>query len=166
MTERKKEPVSFFASVMLMKLKINRILSAVLILFTAILSSCGSGQQKNKYSAYSMDYFDTVISIVGYENTEDEFNETADRIFAQFEEYHKLYSIYHRFDGLENLCTVNELSDGAHRTVTVDGRIIDMLKFAVEMYGTTDGTVNVAMGSVLSGTKGSFSWGIFTISRN
>jgi thiamine biosynthesis lipoprotein len=40
--------------------------------------------------------------------------------------------------------------DGAHRTVTVDRRIIDMLLYAKEMYATTDGIVNVAMGSVLS----------------
>ncbi len=97
-----------------------------------------------------MDYFDTVITIVGYERTEEEFNTVADEILAQFAEYHRLYSIYHRFDGLENLCTINDLVDGAHRTVRVDKRIIDMLVYAKEMYAVTGGTVNVAMGSVLS----------------
>ena len=97
-----------------------------------------------------MDYFDTVITVVGYENTKEEFDAVAGEILAQFSEYHKLYSIYHRFEGVENLCTVNELVDGAHRTVTVDRRIIDMLLYAKEMYEITDGTVNVAMGSVLS----------------
>ncbi len=97
-----------------------------------------------------MDYFDTVITIVGYESTKEEFDAVADDILSQFEEYHKLYSIYHRFDGMENLCTVNELVDGVHRTVTVDKRIIDMLLYAKEMYTVTDGMVNVAMGSVLS----------------
>lgn len=97
-----------------------------------------------------MDYFDTVISIVGYEKTEAEFDAVAGEILSELGEYHRLYSIYHRFDGLENLCTVNELVDGAHRTVTVDRRIIDMLLYAKEMYTLTGGTVNVAMGSVLS----------------
>ena len=97
-----------------------------------------------------MDYFDTVITIVGYENTEAEFDAVADLVLSELGEYHRLYSIYHRFDGLENLCTVNELVDGAHRTVTVDKRIIDMLLYAKEVYALTDGTVNVAMGSVLS----------------
>jgi thiamine biosynthesis lipoprotein len=50
---------------------------------------------------------------------------------------------------MENLCTINDLVDGAHPTVTVDRRIIDMLLFAREMYNKTDGMVNVAMGSVL-----------------
>lgn len=97
-----------------------------------------------------MDYFDTVITVVGYENTKEEFDKVVDDILAEFKEYHRLYSIYHRFDGLENLCTVNELVDGEHRTVTVDKRIIDMLLFSVEMYEKTDGIVNIAMGSVLS----------------
>lgn len=97
-----------------------------------------------------MDYFDTVITIVGYEYTEEEFNAVADDILAQFAEYHRLYTIYHRFEDIENLCTINDLVDGTHRTVTVDKRIIDMLLYAKEMYTVTGGTVNVAMGSVLS----------------
>ncbi len=97
-----------------------------------------------------MDYFDTVITVMGYESTEEEFKAVSDDILAQFGEYHKLYSIYHRFDGLENLCTINDLSDGKHRTVKVDRRIIDMLLYAKEMYEITDGRVNIAMGSVLS----------------
>ena len=97
-----------------------------------------------------MDYFDTVITITGYENSQDKFNATANEMLMLFAEYHQLYTIYHRFDGIENLCTINELVDGAHRTVTVDRRIIDMLLYAKEMYNTTNGIMNVAMGSVLS----------------
>ena len=97
-----------------------------------------------------MNYFDTVITVIGYEETREEFDAVAQGILAQFAEYHKLYSIYHRFNGLENLCTVNDLTDGVHRTVTVDERIIDMLLYAKEMYQVTEGMVNVAMGSVLS----------------
>ncbi len=133
-----------------MKQRINCIVLAISILFAAFLSSCGGTPKKNKYSAYSMDYFDTVISIVGYEESEEAFDAIADEIFAQFEKYHRLFTIYHRFDGLENLCTINDLTDGEHRTVTVDESIIEMLLCAVEMYDLTGGTVNVAMGSVLS----------------
>ena len=97
-----------------------------------------------------MDYFDTVITIVGYESTKEEFDKVADEILSQFAEYHSLYSIYHRFEEMENLCTINELVNGVHRTVTVDRRIIDMLMYAKEMYTSTDGMVNIAMGSVLS----------------
>lgn len=134
-----------------MKQRFFCIFLAVCLLIGLILSSCVKNEpQKNKYSAYSMEYFDTVITVVGYEYTQAEFDAVANDILTQFSEYHRLYSIYNRFDGLENLCTINELVDGAHRTVTVDSRIIDMLLYAKEMYDATDSMVNVAMGSVLS----------------
>ena len=133
-----------------MKQRIYSIAIAVCLMLCICLSSCESKPQKNKYTEYSMDYFDTVITIVGYENTEAEFDAVAQLALSELAEYHRLYSIYHRFEGLENLCTINELVDGAHRTVTVDRRIIDMLLYAEEMYTLTDGMVNVALGSVLS----------------
>ena len=125
-------------------------LIAVSFLFALILTSCNKANEKQQYSAYSMDCFDTVITIVGYEDSKEKFDEVADSVLAELQEYHRLYTIYHRFDGLENLCTINELVDGEHRTVKVDKRIVDMLLYAKEMYYLTDGTVNVAMGSVLS----------------
>ena len=114
------------------------------------LCACQEQKQKSKYTTYSMDYFDTVITITGYEYTQEDFDKTANEMIKMLGEYHQLYSIYHRFDGIENLCTINELKDGAHRTVKVDKRIIDMLLYAKEMYEITDGIMNVAMGSVLS----------------
>lgn len=119
-----------------------------MLLPSLLLTSCK--EQKNKYVAHSFDYFDTATAITGYENDEKQFNRTSNEILALLEEYHKLFTIYHRFEGMENLCTVNELEDGAHRTVTVDGRIIDLLLYAKEMHRVTNGRINIAMGSVLS----------------
>lgn len=135
---------------MIMKYKLYCRAIALCLFICFIFSSCVPQSQKNKYSAYSMEYFDTVITVIGYENTKAEFDAVTEEIMSQLAEYHRLYSIYHRFDGIENLCTINELVDGAHRTVSVDRRIIDMLLYAKEMYTVTDGMVNVAMGSVLS----------------
>lgn len=110
----------------------------------------GCGTKTEKYSTYSFDYFDTVTSITGYANSQEEFDEVANSVLSELSEYHKLFTIYHRYEGMENLCTINEIVDGTHRTVTVDRRIIDMLLYAREMYEKTDGTVNIALGSVLS----------------
>ncbi|MBR4880396.1 MAG: FAD:protein FMN transferase [Clostridia bacterium] len=133
-----------------MKNRLQCILLAFSLIVSSSLFSCTPKMTKNKYTAYSMDYFDTVITVVGYEYTEEEFDKVADEILAQFREYHRLYSIYHRFEDLENLCTINDVYDSEHRTVKVDRRIIDMLLYAKQVYTLTDGTVNVAMGSVLS----------------
>ena len=122
----------------------------VLLVLVSALCSCSTGKQKNKYTAHSMEYFDTVITITGFENSQKDFDAVADEMLGQIAEYHKLYNIYSRFDGIENLCTINELVDGEHRTVKVDRRIIDLLLYAKEMYTKTNGIMNIAMGSVLS----------------
>ena len=122
---------------------------ALCLLLTCIpFSSCA--KPKEKFSEYSFDYFDTVTTITGYAESREKFDAVADDVLAQLGEYHRLYTIYHRFEGLENLCTINELVGGEHRTVTVDARVIDMLTYAKDMYELTDGRVNIAMGSVLS----------------
>lgn len=134
----------------IMKKRMICILLSICLMLGFGMSSCVKDEKINKYSAYSMDYFDTVTTIVGYEKTKEDFDKVANEILKQLSEYHKLYTIYHRYDGMENMCTVNELSNGEHRTVKVDRRIIDMLLFSKQMYEITGGMVNIAMGSVLS----------------
>ncbi len=125
-------------------------LSSFCLLIVCLLSACTPQQQPTKYTTYSMDYFDTVTTITGYADSQEEFDEITAKLLELLGEYHRLYTIYHRFDGFENLCTINELVNGEHRTVTVDQRVIDMLLYAKEMYTLTDGVMNIAMGSVLS----------------
>ncbi|MBQ8345377.1 MAG: FAD:protein FMN transferase [Clostridia bacterium] len=125
-----------------------------ILLFASILASClllgGCQTKQNKYTTYSLDYFDTATTITGYETDQETFDRISGEILLQLGEYHRLFTIYHRFDGLENLCTVNSLTDGVHPMVTVDQRVIDLLVYAKELYEVTDGKLNIAMGSVLS----------------
>ena len=120
---------------------------AVLALLTGWLTACKTEPQK--FSAYSFDYFDTATTVTGYADSKEAFDTVSAQILDKLGEYHRLYNIYLRYDGMENLCTINDLVDGVHPTVTVDRRIIDLLLYAREMYDKTDGMVNVAMGSVL-----------------
>ncbi len=115
--------------------------AAILLICALTLCSCGT----KKYTAYSFDYFDTVTTVIGYAGTQKEFDAVGDEIFSALAEYHRLFDIYHSYDGLENLCTLNE-----KREIRADVRILDMLSYAKEMYETTNGKCNIAMGSVLS----------------
>ena len=117
-----------------------------LVATCVFLPSCAKPPEK--FSKYSFDYFDTVTTVTGHARSKEVFDEVADEIIDELGEYHRLFTVYHRFEGLENLCTINELTEGQHRTVTVDERIIDMLLYAKEMYDLTDGRLNIAMGSV------------------
>lgn len=127
----------------------HRFAAAVVTLALMLGSFTACQKEPQKFSAHSFDYFDTVTTITGYAESQEDFNAVSAQILAQLEEYHRLYNVYLRYEGMENLCTVNELADGVHRTVTVDRRIIDLLVYSRRMYEKTNGVVNVAMGSVL-----------------
>ena len=131
-----------------MKRFISILLLICLVSISLLFPSCA--KKKDKFTKHSLDYFDTATTITGYENTQEDFDVVSGEILSLLGEYHKLFTVYNRFDGMENLCTINELQNGVHRTVTVDSRIIDMLLYAKEMYELTDGKLNIAMGSVLS----------------
>ena len=134
------------------KMKQKKLTSALLLIciIASSLSLVSCGNKKEKFTTHSLDYFDTATTIAGYESDRESFDEVSAEIVKLLGEYHRLYTIYYRYDGMENLCTINELVDGAHRKVTVDSRIIDMLSYAKQMYTLTDGRLNIAMGSVLS----------------
>ncbi len=131
-----------------MKKIIVFILLLSVLLQAAMLSSCNG--KSERFTTHSFDYFDTVTTIIGYAKDQTEFDKISGEILEELGEYHKLFDIYKRYEGLENLCTINELVDDEHRTVKVDKKIIDMLLYAKEMHTLTGGKVNVAMGSVLS----------------
>ncbi len=116
----------------------------------SFFTSCESVKEKQKFSEYYFDYFDTVTTITGYTKTEEEFRSICEEIKTELECYHKLYNIYLRYDGINNICVINDVTDGKHNVVKVDEKIIDLLLYSKEMYTLTNGKINVAMGSVLS----------------
>ncbi len=117
----------------------------------ASLIGCGQKEkapQLKRYDAQFLDLFDTVTSIVGYAKDEDTFRAYAQELYDQLTIYHQLYDIYHEYEGMANLKTINDQAGIA--PVQVDEKIISMLKEAVAMNEKTGGYMNVAMGSVLS----------------
>lgn len=113
-----------------------------------VLTSCKKTPEK--FSSHSFDYFDTVTTLTGYSVSRAEFDTVSSLVMEMLEEYHRLYTIYHRYDGIENLCSLNHKKADGERSILADEKIIDMLTYAKEMYTLTDGKVNIAMGSVLS----------------
>ena len=120
---------------------------SIFIIFVLLLSTtCACKREKQKFTDYSFDFFDTVTTIIGFEENEETFKQNCENVKAWLLEYHKLYDIYTSYDGLTNLCTLNN-SQG--KTVEVDQKIIDLLLFSKELHSKND-KFNVAMGSVLS----------------
>ncbi len=123
----------------------KKIICTILI-FLLILSFSGCDKGYNKYTDYAFDYFDTAVSIIGFEKDKETFDRNSAKIKQELEKYHKLYNIYARYQDVNNIYTINHSDD----YVEARPEIIDMLNFSKEMYELTSGQVNVAMGSVLS----------------
>ncbi len=131
----------------------RKVLSYLLAILTVLLplftfTSCEKG--KEKFTAYYFDYFDTATTVVGYENSQEDFDKVCEIIKSELNTYHRLFTIYTSYDNLNNLCTVNKVKDGNHQKIKVDKKIIDLLTFCKDFYNKTDGVLNVYSGSVLS----------------
>ena len=121
----------------------------ILLLLSICLSGCAgkAEPEKQKYTATFLTLFDTVTSIVGYADSEEEFRTMTQAVHDELLVYHQLFDIYNDYDGIANLKTVNDSAGIA--PVTVDRKIIDLLLDCKAYYDLTGGKVNVAMGSVL-----------------
>lgn len=128
----------------------KRLLS-LLLAVSLIAGGCSSlpaTPQQKQYTATFLSLFDTVTTIVGKADSEEAFQAEAQAVRDELQIYHQLFDIYHDYDGMNNLKTVNDQAGVA--PVKVDERIIRMLTDAKAFYEITGGRVNVAMGSVLN----------------
>ena len=104
--------------------------------------------EPDKQARSFYEYFDTVCVVISYKGDSAEaFDTNCKDIERLLEDYHKLFDIYYEYAGINNLKTVNKNAGVA--PVKVDGRLIEFLLYAKEIYALTDGKTNVAMGSVL-----------------
>lgn len=120
----------------------------VLSVFAVFISGCERKSQLTKYEAQFLDLFDTVTTIVGYEESEEDFKQKVEQLQKELETYHELYDIYDTYKGINNIKTIND--NAGIKPVKVDKRIIELLERAIELYDSTDGKVNIAYGSVLA----------------
>ncbi len=113
------------------------------LLFMLPLVSCSMVAYETNFTGV----FDTFVQIYAYADSKAQFEELTQNAADILTEYHRLYDIYNDYSGLNNIKTINDNAGIA--PVEVDERIIELLKFCKEAYYLTDGSVNVAMGSVL-----------------
>lgn len=123
--------------------KLSGLLAACLLLL-----SCGCGRRQESYRYTYLDVFDTVTAITVYAPSRAEADNLAALLHEELLTCHRLFDIYHEYEGLTNLCTVNRLA--GEEAVTVDSRILDLLGFALDMGEASGGKLNVCMGSLLS----------------
>lgn len=127
----------------------KRLLTALAAVLAACLLLTGCAQtssEPQRYEQTFFDAFDTITTVIVYDTSEKNAQAVLTRAHELLLEYHKLCDIYHAYDGMNNLYTVNQSAGKA--PVAVDARIIDLITFAKEMDLLTNGKTNIAMGSV------------------
>lgn len=114
-----------------------------------LLTGCAVPQtpKLKQYTATFLELFDTVTTVVGRAESEEIFTATANAFRDELERYHRLFDIYHDYEGLVNLKTVNDMA--ATAPVIVDAAILDLLSDCKTYFTATGGVFNPAMGSVL-----------------
>lgn len=126
-------------------------LAALLLIMLLALPACTPRDDAGgltRYETSFIDVFDTVTTVTFYAPDADTAKRWSDDLHARLLHYHQLYDIYNSYDGLNNARTVNENAGKA--PIEADATLIGLILFAQDMHAQTGGTMNVAMGSVLS----------------
>ena len=119
------------------------------VLCLSLLAGCAPKKKElTRYTTVFYDVFDTVTQVIAYCENEEEFSAQMSALHADLAAYNQLYDIYNDYPGVTNVKTINDNAGKA--PVEVDERILSMLELADRMYQTTNGKLNIAMGSVLS----------------
>ncbi len=128
-----------------MKTKILSLVLAISFLF----AGCSSLvlEVRDKQSMVVFDVFDTIISVVTYQDADD-FETMKQTIEDEYTRYHQLYDVYNEYDGINNIKTINDNAGIA--PVTVGEEILDLLEFSKEWYYKTDGKFDISQGNLLS----------------
>ncbi|GHV05805.1 thiamine biosynthesis lipoprotein ApbE [Clostridia bacterium] len=117
-----------------------------LLVVICYLTACAPKYEK--FEATFPDYFDVDSSITVWATSNADFQKARDAARDVIVQCDKLYDIYHDYDGINNLKTIND--NAGLSPVTVDPLLRDMITYAVAAYDYTDGLINVALGPVLS----------------
>ncbi len=124
-------------------------IALTLIILMALISCTKRDEAPSykKYEASFLSLFDTITTVVGYAEGEEEFRALSQNIHDELLYYHELFDIYNDYEGVNNIKTIND--NAGIKPVTVDRAVIDFLLFCKELQTETE-SVNIGMGSVLS----------------
>lgn len=126
------------------KLRILCLLTGLCVLITG----CARKEEPlQKFSATFYDAFDTVITVIGYADSQETFDRVYGQAKEQFLRYHQIYDGYNAYHGVHNLYEVNQ--NAPLGPAPAEKELIELLLYMQDIQPTLAGRVNVAMGAVL-----------------
>jgi len=136
----------------------------ILVLFAYLLVACDGGYFEDntnyivdeieassvnyqRYSEIFFDLFDTLTVILGYAQSQEEFRYYSREVIrTELYRLHHLFDIHNEHAGINNIWTINH--NAGIKPVEVEAEIMDLIKFSIEAYHISNGTVNIALGPV------------------
>lgn len=118
-------------------------LSVVLFLSSA----CAAQPVYEKHQYYFFGTFDTIITLIGYTQTAEEFSAYAKLVESEMNRYHEIFDQYHPYDGVNNLYSVNQ--NAPTSASKAEPELIDLLLQVQQWQDLYSHKTNPAMGSVL-----------------
>lgn len=101
-----------------------------------------------KFSGSFYGTFDTVVQLVGYTETQEQFDAYLAALKEDFEGYHKEFDNYHSYDGINNIYTVNQMA--GKEPVKVNEPILDLLEITRERYAEVSDKTDVSNGALFA----------------
>lgn len=117
----------------------------IFALFINIFSGCSSTQKE--YKKDYVGFFDTYTTITIYAENDEEFEKYSNIFKNSMIRLNNLFDIYNNYDGINNLKTIND--NAGIKPVKVEKDIIELLKFAKDVYEISNKKINCTFGSVL-----------------
>lgn len=99
-----------------------------------------------KHTYVYWDVLDTTSTIQVYLTKDQDSDYYENWIHEQLIFYHQLFDAYHSYDGINNVCTINE--QAGRQPVIVQEPLYDLIQFCIEQMESTQSRTNIAFGSV------------------
>ncbi|MCL2500119.1 MAG: FAD:protein FMN transferase [Defluviitaleaceae bacterium] len=106
-------------------------------------------QPSSEYTRFNhifIDIFDTLINIIGYARSQEDFDHLKNLIYDELHHFHILFDGFNEYHRINNIRTINE--NAGIQPVEVHNDIITILKTGIAFYHETNGAVNIAIGPV------------------
>ena len=117
-----------------------------IIILLLMLSSC-----KSTYKGSDVCYdcgFNTIWNYTLYCDNAESYQNYQKIIHDSAKYYHQLFDIYHNYEGLNNIKTINDYA--GIKAVEVDEAIIELLSLAKDIYLLSDGSFDIAQGKLFA----------------
>lgn len=116
----------------------------IIICIMLLFSSCTN----KKMFKDSFIFMDTYIEVKVYDVDKKKALELLNNARNMYEEYHKLTDRYNAYEGINNLYYLNN-GIKVNKKIEIDSRLSELINYGINMYNSTDGYINIAMGNVI-----------------